>query len=115
MPETDDATEVTHPRVIRADIQGLRAVAVIAVIVNHVIEWPSGGFAGVDVFFVISGFLITGLLLRDHQQHGRISLAGFYARRIRRIIQTQPSHFLDLRDDLVIGHWLFVIHPDTSA
>jgi peptidoglycan/LPS O-acetylase OafA/YrhL len=56
------------------------------VIVNHAIGWPNGGFAGVDVFFVISGFLITGLLLRDHARTGRISLRTFYARRIRRIV-----------------------------
>ncbi|MFB2597845.1 acyltransferase family protein [Herbiconiux sp. P17] len=70
----------------RADVQGLRAVAVVAVILNHVIGWPAGGFAGVDVFFVISGFLITGLLLRDREQHGRVSLRRFYAKRMRRIL-----------------------------
>src|SRR5580692_5396435 len=46
----------------RADIQGLRAVAVLAVIANHVAGWPKGSFVGVDVFFVISGYLITGIL-----------------------------------------------------
>lgn len=70
----------------RPDIQGLRAVAVIAVIFDHLLHWPSGGFVGVDVFFVISGFLITGLLLREHDRTGRISFASFYKRRIRRIM-----------------------------
>jgi len=46
----------------------------------------AGGFVGVDVFFVISGFLITGLLLREFERNGRVSFRGFYARRARRII-----------------------------
>ena len=70
----------------RPDIQGLRALAVIAVVFDHLVHWPSGGFVGVDVFFVISGFLITGLLLREHDKTGSISFADFYRRRIRRIM-----------------------------
>lgn len=70
----------------RRDIQGLRALAVVAVILNHLYGGPSGGFVGVDVFFVISGFLISGLLMREVQASGRISFARFYARRVRRII-----------------------------
>jgi peptidoglycan/LPS O-acetylase OafA/YrhL len=70
----------------RKDIQGLRAVAVLLVIANHLVGWPSGGFIGVDVFFVISGFLITGLLLREHARTGRISFGDFYRRRIKRIL-----------------------------
>jgi peptidoglycan/LPS O-acetylase OafA/YrhL len=57
----------------RRDIQGLRAVAVLLVIANHLVGWPLGGFIGVDVFFVISGFLITGLLLREHAPGGYLS------------------------------------------
>lgn len=70
----------------RSDIQGLRAVAVLLVVANHLCAWPSGGYVGVDVFFVISGFLITSQLIREQQETGWISLAGFYARRIRRIV-----------------------------
>jgi peptidoglycan/LPS O-acetylase OafA/YrhL len=70
----------------RLDIQGLRAIAVMLVIANHLFGWPSGGFIGVDVFFVISGFLISGHLLREHERTKRISLADFYRRRIRRIV-----------------------------
>ncbi|NRG39629.1 acyltransferase [Rathayibacter sp. VKM Ac-2835] len=70
----------------RRDIQGLRAVAVVAVVLDHVLAWPSGGFVGVDVFFVVSGFLITGLLLREWERSGRISLLDFSARRIKRIV-----------------------------
>ena len=77
------STPVTH---FRPDIQGLRAVAVLAVVSHHLIGWPTGGFVGVDVFFVISGFLITGLLLREHQSRGRISLTEFYRRRAKRIL-----------------------------
>ena len=70
----------------RPDIQGLRMIAVVAVILDHLIAWPAGGFVGVDIFFVISGFLITGLLLREHEQTGTISFRGFYRRRVKRII-----------------------------
>ena len=70
----------------RRDIQGLRALAVVAVILNHLYGSPAGGFIGVDVFFVISGFLISGLLMREVQASGRISFTRFYARRARRII-----------------------------
>ncbi|OZF07500.1 acyltransferase [Rhodococcus sp. 15-1154-1] len=70
----------------RHDIQTLRAIAVLLVIADHLFGWPSGGFIGVDVFFVISGFLITGLLLREFDRTGSISFAGFYRRRIRRIV-----------------------------
>lgn len=70
----------------RLDVQGLRALAVLAVIADHLFHWPSGGFVGVDVFFVISGFLITGLLLREHEITGTISFTGFYERRIKRIM-----------------------------
>lgn len=70
----------------RRDIQGLRALAVIVVVFDHVVGWPGGGFVGVDVFFVISGFLITGLLLKEVDRTGRISFADFYRRRVRRIL-----------------------------
>jgi len=70
----------------RSDIDGLRAVAVIAVVLFHAgIPLVSGGFVGVDVFFVISGYLITGLILNDMAQ-GRFSIAAFYERRARRIL-----------------------------
>ncbi|MFJ6535595.1 acyltransferase family protein [Paenarthrobacter sp. NPDC091711] len=69
----------------RLDIQGLRALAVLSVIADHLFKFPAGGFVGVDVFFVISGFLITGLLIREHARTGRISFVDFYRRRVRRI------------------------------
>lgn len=70
----------------RRDVQGLRAIAVVAVVLNHLTGWPSGGFVGVDIFFVISGYLITGILLREHDRTGSISFRGFYVRRARRIL-----------------------------
>ena len=74
------------PSGFRTDVQGLRAVAVLAVIADHLIGWPRAGFVGVDVFFVISGFLITGLLLREYERTGTISFPAFYARRAKRIL-----------------------------
>ncbi|RUV00241.1 acyltransferase [Mesorhizobium sp. M6A.T.Cr.TU.017.01.1.1] len=71
----------------RPDIQGLRGLAVALVVVFHL--WPDvlpGGYVGVDVFFVISGYLITGLLARTAMRDGRISLIEFYSRRIRRLL-----------------------------
>jgi peptidoglycan/LPS O-acetylase OafA/YrhL len=71
----------------RADIEGLRAVCVIAVVLYHAFPaWLRGGFIGVDIFFVISGYLITGLLLNEIQQTGRIDVLRFWGRRIRRIL-----------------------------
>lgn len=71
----------------RDDVQGLRAVAVLTVIAAHAsVPFLPGGFVGVDVFFVISGFLISQLLFREVERSGRVSLADFYARRARRIL-----------------------------
>jgi peptidoglycan/LPS O-acetylase OafA/YrhL len=70
----------------RLDIQGLRMVAVLTVFANHLFGWPRGGFVGVDVFFVISGFLITGNLLRSAEQRGNVSFTSFYWNRVRRIV-----------------------------
>jgi peptidoglycan/LPS O-acetylase OafA/YrhL len=69
----------------RADIQGLRALAVIAVIAFHAGLPVPGGFVGVDVFFVISGFVITAMLMREWASSGRIAFGTFYLRRFRRL------------------------------
>jgi peptidoglycan/LPS O-acetylase OafA/YrhL len=71
----------------RPDIQGLRAIAVSLVVLYHLYSSAlPGGFAGVDVFFVISGFLITGHLWRSCQESGRVSLVDFWGRRVRRLV-----------------------------
>ncbi|OJV98959.1 MAG: acyltransferase [Microbacterium sp. 67-17] len=80
---TPDTPSRTAPR---RDIQGLRALAVLAVLGAHAVGWPAGGFVGVDIFFVISGFLITGMLLSEIRRRGSVSVGGFYARRARRIL-----------------------------
>ena len=80
------ASSEDRRRRYRPDIQGLRAVAVLAVIANHMADWPKGSFVGVDVFFVISGYLITDILVREFEKRHTISFRGFYARRIKRIL-----------------------------
>ena len=82
-----DARKSGEGRGFRPDIQGLRAIAVSMVVIYHL--YPSalpGGFAGVDVFFVISGYLITGRLWRGYQQTGKVGLADFWGRRARRLV-----------------------------
>ncbi len=68
-----------------AGLDGLRGVAAAAVVLFHAQLWFANGYAGVDVFFALSGFLITSLLLREHAARGRVSLGRFYARRILRL------------------------------
>ena len=71
----------------RTDIEGMRAVAILAVLLCHAgIPFLAGGYVGVDVFFVISGFLITGLLVNEVEGSGGISLVRFYARRAKRLL-----------------------------
>lgn len=90
---------------IRRDIEGLRAVAVGVVILYHAhLLGMRGGFIGVDVFFVVSGFLITSLLLREHSATARISLPRFYGRRVRRLL---PASCLVVVGTVVAGNiWL---------
>jgi peptidoglycan/LPS O-acetylase OafA/YrhL len=85
----------------RPDIEGLRGIAVLIVVLFHCgIPGFSGGFVGVDVFFVLSGYLITGLLVAEIQKTSRLSLLHFYARRVRRLL---PASALTLVVTLLIG------------
>lgn len=95
----------------RPEIDGLRAVAVIPVILFHAgFSLFSGGYVGVDVFFVISGYLITSILLRDLELK-RFSIAYFYERRARRIL---PALYLVMFVSAVMG-WLFMLPNEFSA
>jgi peptidoglycan/LPS O-acetylase OafA/YrhL len=88
----------------RDDIQGLRAVAVLLVALDHAgIPFLSGGYVGVDVFFVLSGFLITGILLSEAFREGGVSIGRFYVRRARRIL---PAAALTLIVTDVAAHHL---------
>jgi peptidoglycan/LPS O-acetylase OafA/YrhL len=88
----------------RTDIEGLRGIAVLSVMLFHAGSIVPGGFIGVDIFFVISGFLITGITARELDA-GRFSLSEFYARRIRRI---SPAFFFMLALCAVAGLFLLV-------
>ncbi|MGW2380871.1 acyltransferase family protein [Streptomyces sp. NPDC001658] len=90
---------------VRLDVQGLRALAVSLVVLSHAgVGGFSGGYVGVDVFFVISGFLISSLLLRELSATGGISIRGFYARRALRLL---PASTLVVVATLA-GSWLFL-------
>ena len=94
----------------RPDIDGLRAIAVLAVVLFHAFPGKlRGGFAGVDMFFVISGFLIGSILIGG-MQRGDFSFADFYARRVRRIF---PALTLVLASCLAFG-W-FALFADEFA
>ncbi len=84
---TDEAGTAPGDRRFRPDVQGLRAVAVVLVVLFHAhVPALTGGYVGVDVFFVISGFVITGVLLRERASTGSNSIVAFYGRRARRIL-----------------------------
>ena len=86
-PESVRALPTSEPSHFRGDIQGLRAIAVVLVVLDHAgVPGFEGGYIGVDVFFVISGYVITSLLLRQAPRHLGANLATFYSRRIRRIV-----------------------------
>jgi len=115
-----------------APLDGLRAVAVIAVVFYHLdATWMRGGFLGVDLFFVISGFLITRLLLGEHEQTGRIHLGNFWNRRFRRLVPPLvvvvaasvvatrlwglPQQWASMRGDVVaslayVANWRFIFN-----
>lgn len=93
----------------RPDIEGLRAIAVVAVMLYHAgLAFLPGGFAGVDIFFVISGFLITSLMIREVTATGRLRLSAFWARRARRLL---PAATLALLFSAMLAVWVL---PDSD-
>lgn len=108
MHEVDAKREVAY----RADIQGLRALAVVVVVLFHAGFGFPGGFVGVDVFFVVSGYVITRMLRREQDRTGTLRLGNFYLRRIRRLL---PALALVLVVGLLATPWLGpVVTQDTS-
>ena len=90
---------IDHETRFRPDLQGIRAIAVVLIVLFHAgVPGLSGGYIGVDVFFVLSGYLITGLLVRELGSTGGVGVASFYARRARRIL---PASFLVLAVTLI--------------
>jgi peptidoglycan/LPS O-acetylase OafA/YrhL len=104
LPKSGDST-----RAYRPDIDGLRALAILLVIAYHYFGLP-GGYIGVDVFFVISGYLITGMLLADLEE-SRLSLLDFYARRFRRIL---PPVLVVIVASFFVG-WAWLLPYDFRA
>ncbi len=91
-PADERLDERTEQRTFRPDIEGLRAVAVVAVVLFHAsVPGIGGGYVGVDVFFVISGFLITGLLWREVSRTGSVALRAFYGARARRLLPASAA------------------------
>jgi peptidoglycan/LPS O-acetylase OafA/YrhL len=109
----DEAGTAPGDRKFRPDVEGLRAVAVLLVVLYHAdIPWLTGGFVGVDVFFVLSGFVITGLLLRERATSGTTKLLNFYGRRSRRILPA--ATLVIMLTVLAAYHWLgFLTGDDT--
>ncbi|MCU7924359.1 MAG: acyltransferase [Candidatus Thiodiazotropha sp. (ex Dulcina madagascariensis)] len=88
----------------RPDLQGLRAIAILLVVLAHAgLTYVAGGFIGVDVFFVLSGYLITGLLQRELERNGRIAFMSFYARRLKRLL---PALITMLIVAFLAGQWI---------
>src|ERR1035437_3681404 len=93
-----------------AGLDGLRAVAVLAVVLYHLnVGWASGGLLGVGVFFVLSGYLITDLLLAEREREGAIALGRFWLRRARRLL---PALWVML---VVVTLWIALLEPSQPA
>ena len=91
-------------------LDGLRAIAIIGVLLYHAgIDWVPGGFLGVDVFFVLSGFLITSLILEEYDRSGRVDFKRFYLGRARRLL---PAVLLML---LIVGAAVLLFYRDALS
>jgi len=108
-------SDAAEKSTFRPDLEGLRAVAVILVLLYHAgVPLITGGYVGVDVFFVLSGFLITGLLIRELSSTGRVDFAAFYARRARRLL---PASALTLIVTIALSAFMLppVRLPDVAG
>ena len=93
------------PAIYRPDIDGLRAIAVLGVVFFHVgIGQFTGGYVGVDIFLVISGYLISGILFAEHDRTGSIALGDFYFRRLKRIT---PALIATVAVSTICAVWLY--------
>lgn len=111
LPSGDAAGAPPGDRPFRPDVEGLRALAVaLAVLYHSDLAHMRGGYVGIEVFFVVSGFVITGMLLRERSMTGRIALADFYGRRARRIL---PASTFVLVATVVMSYaWLGFLRGD---
>ena len=111
MSESTPSSRQGPPRLpYMPGVDGLRALAVAAVVIYHLgAGWLPGGFLGVNVFFVISGYLITSLLLAEHRRTGRIELRRFWLRRGRRLL---PALFVMI---VVVLAVMVLVHPGEVA
>lgn len=118
-----------YPKRYLPGLDGLRAIAVLGIIIYHLNkQWLSGGFLGVDTFFVISGYLITSLLLSEYEETGTIKIKQFWLRRIKRLLPAvliliftvtittlifKPSHIVQVKHDaiaalLYMSNWWYI-------
>lgn len=112
--QSSELDALNYPAEFRPDIQAMRALAVLLVVLYHAdIPGIHGGFLGVDVFFVISGFVITNVLLRERATKGTTSIPGFYARRIRRILPA--ATVVLIATVFATYHWLSFIEGAINA
>lgn len=124
-----ETTKYRHTRYMPG-LDGLRAIAVIAIIIYHLNkQWLTGGFLGVDTFFVISGYLITSLLLKEFEETGRIDLKQFWLRRLKRLVPAmlvlvgvvsmmtlilKPDQIVNIKHDafaaiFYVSNWWYII------
>lgn len=122
-------TKPVHTQKYLPGLDGFRAIAVIAIIIFHLNpQWLPGGFLGVDTFFVISGFLITSLLISEYDKTGKINLPAFWLRRVKRLIPAvlfmlavvltytiffEPDIILALKNDAIaaifyVSNWWYI-------
>jgi len=114
LPRTNELNANDYRAEFRPDIQAVRALAVLLVVLYHAgIPGVHGGFLGVDVFFVVSGFVITNVLLRERAAKGSTSIPRFYARRIRRILPA--ATVVLIATVFATYHWLSFISGATNA